>query len=190
MTTATQDSAGLRDVRRHVELHQLADDEGDATARWAALKTSMGTRLFQWEGGHTESNIIGAIPEERLEELIPDAEDEKTGERQRQIALRLGIPDKDMASIREALANDQRDLRTIIIAAASGDPDGASDGPTRKALKKHGQQWFKTEAGGRELAGKMIALGAWPALSPQILPFLNAVRESCGQTQITDLPDA
>ena len=173
-----------------VQFAGMADDEGDATARWTALKTSMGTRLFQWQAGHTEANIIGAIPEERLEELIPDSEGEKTGERQRHLADRLGLQDKDMVSIRTALANNEENLRTVIIAAASGDPEGAPDGSTRKAWKKHGQQWFKTEAGGRELADKMIALGAWPTVSTQILPFLNAVRESCGQTQITDLPDA
>lgn len=168
----------------------IADDEGDAPARWGALKTSMGTRLLKWTAGNTEANIIGAIPENRLEELIPDAEGEKTGERQRHLAIRLGIQEKDMASIRAALADKGIDLRTVMIAAASGNADGAPDEATRKAWKKHGQQWFKTKDGGRELAGKMISLGAWPTLSPQILPFLNAIREACGQTPITDLQDA
>tara|TARA_R110000772_G_scaffold64081_2_gene143267 strand:- start:1926 stop:3701 length:1776 start_codon:yes stop_codon:yes gene_type:complete len=168
----------------------IVDDEGDATARWAALKTSMGNRLLQWQDGNTEANIIGAVPEAQLEQVILDPEGDKTGDRQRHLALRLGIEDKDMASIRSALVEQELDLRTVMIAAASGNADGAPDDSARKAWKKHGQKWFKTKDGGRELAGKMITLGAWPELSLQILPVLNAVREACGQTPITDLQDA
>ncbi len=34
--------------------------------------------------------------------------------------------------------------------------------------------------GGAELAEKMFALGLWPNLSPQLLPFVNAVRTAVG----------
>lgn len=56
-----------------------------------------------------------------------------------------------------------------------------------KLWKGHGRAWFKTERGGRELAGHMFALGAWPALKPSLLVFLNAVRAALGQPPISDV---
>ena len=168
----------------------MADDEGEATGRWSALKQSMGPALLQWPGSNTEAVVIGAIPENRLEEIIPDTDGEKTGVRQRQLADRLGIQAKDMESIKAAIAEQGANLRALLIATASGNADGAPNGQARKEWKRHGQQWFKTRAGGRELAEKLLALGAWPALKPQILPLLNAVREAIGQTAITELRDA
>ena len=63
----------------------------------------------------------------------------------------------------------------LIVAAATGSTDGAPDADTEKIWKRHGAAWFKTERGGRELAGHMFALGAWPVLRP---PPAQAVRSS------------
>lgn len=165
----------------------FADDEGDAGGRWSALKESMGTNLLKWEAGNTEANVIAAIPDDHLEALIEDGDGAKTGMRKRHLADRLGIASKDMQSIHDALEQHGDDLRALIVAAASGKSDDAPDPETRKEWKKHGQQWFKSKEGGRELAEKMIALGAWPALTSQFLPFLNAIRAALGQDQIEDI---
>lgn len=166
----------------------FADDEGDAGGRWATLKASMGNGLLKWQHGDTESNVIASIPEEKLEALIEDPAGEKTGNRRRTLADRLGIADKDMESIRAALEGSGRDLRSFVIAAASGDAEGAPEG-SHKEWKKHGRYWFKSEDGGRELAEKMIAFGAWPELAPNFMPLLNAIRGAFGQAPIEDLRD-
>ncbi|MEO1016413.1 MAG: AAA family ATPase [Pseudomonadota bacterium] len=167
----------------------FADDEGDRDGKWTALKASMGDALLKWQAGNTEANILAAIPDEHLEAVIEDDVAEKFGVRRRHLADRLGISDKSMPSIHEALAQQDVDLRTLMIAAASGNSDGAPDDQTRKEWKKHGQQWFKSEAGGRELAGKMIMFGAWPELSAQFMPLLNAVRLALGQEPVEGLKD-
>ncbi len=77
-------------------------------------------------------------------------------------------------------------LRDLIIAAATGDTNSAPDDDTAKIWKGHGRAWFKTERGGRELAGHMFALGAWLALKPSLMVFLNAVRAALGQPPISD----
>ena len=50
----------------------------------------------------------------------------------------------------------------------------------KKAWKKHGQRWFKSVAGGAELADKLFAFDLWPHVAPQLLPFVNAVRGAVG----------
>lgn len=96
----------------------------------------------------------------------------------RTLADRLVIQDKSLAAI--LTATD--DVRRLIVGAACGslpaDPDAPND--QKKEWKKHGQRWFKSTAGGAELAEKMFALGLWPKLSPQLLPFVNAVRTAVG----------
>ena len=46
---------------------------------------------------------------------------------------------------------------------------------------------FKSVAGGRELADKVLSLGLWPALKPQLLPFCNALRVALGLPEIEDM---
>jgi len=77
-------------------------------------------------------------------------------------------------------------LKALIITAALGTV------PTDKTSEKrhyqsHGQTWFKTIDGGRELAGKVFTLGLWPALKPQLLPFCNAVRKAVDLGELPDL---
>ena len=67
-----------------------------------------------------------------------------------------------------------------MIEAACGNAPPELAENIRKAWKKHGQRWFKSTAGGVELAEKMFALGLWPQVQPQLLPFVNAVRDAVG----------
>jgi putative ATP-dependent endonuclease of OLD family len=100
------------------------------------------------------------------------------GERLRTLADRLSMQDKSLAAI--LAATD--DVRQLIVGAACGSPPADPDAPNdqKKEWKKHGQRWFKSTAGGAELAEKMFAFGLWPNLSPQLLTFVNAVRTAVG----------
>lgn len=164
----------------------LADDEGTAPQRWKKLKDKLKERLHQWSKGCTEDHVIGAIPEENLLALLKDAEGELDGYRLRTLAERLGLQDKSIEAIDAALKASGKTWRTLLIAAASGSKDGAPTGQ-EKAWKKHSQQWFKSNAGGQELAQKMVALGAWAEMQPQLLPLINAVLTAVGHKTVEEL---
>jgi putative ATP-dependent endonuclease of the OLD family len=118
-----------------------------------------------------------------LEALIVDPEDSKTGMRLRTLADRLGIHDKDFQTIKtKAGAN----LRAIIVEAATGTVP-ADKQSERRQYQAHGQSWFKSTAGGRELGMKIFSLGVWPTLKTQLMPFLNAVRRAVELEEIQDL---
>lgn len=144
----------------------------------------MGALLFQWQSASTEEAVISLIDESKLTELIKDVDGQYDPERRRTLADRLNISDKSVEAIS---AEAGKNLRAVIIAAASGNGDSAADAQTKKTWKKHGKQWFKSEEGGRELAQKVEALGVWPQIEPQIMPFLNAVRAFAGQPTTDDL---
>ena len=164
----------------------LADDEGTAPERWKKLKDKLKGRLHQWPKGCTEDHVIGAVPEENLLALLRDAEGELDGYRLRTLAERLGLQDKSVETINAALKASGKTWRTLIIAAASGSKDGAPAGQ-EKAWKKHSQQWFKSTVGGQELAQKMVALGAWKKIEPQLLPLINAVLTAVGHKALQEL---
>ena len=152
----------------------FADNEGRHPDRWKRLSESHGALLFRWATGCIEENVIGAAPEETLEALLTDPEEEKTGMRRHSLAQRLGI---GKASFDEIAAEAGDRLRTLMIEAATGSvPDAVSSPGERKAFEKHAQLWFKSEVGGRELERKMFTLGLWPSLKNALLPFCNAVR--------------
>jgi putative ATP-dependent endonuclease of OLD family len=156
------------------------NEEGKHASRWGDLASSLGPLLFRWASGCLEENVINAIHEERLLGLIADPNEDKTGKRLRTLADRLGIEKKDFATIK---ATAGPDLRNLIIAAAMGHvpatvPEG--DKSLRKEFKAHGQDWFKTRQGGRELAEKVFTLGAWETLGPELLLSCNAVRTALG----------
>lgn len=161
----------------------FADEEGKHPDRWKRVKEALGAHLFRWPAGCTEENVIGAVPDDRLEALLTDPADEKTGERLRTLARRLNMEDKDFASV---AAKAGANLRTVIIEAALGrvPKDKASE---TKVYRSHAQQWFKTEAGGRELASKLFRLQLWPGMKEQLLPFFNAVRKALDITEIPDV---
>jgi putative ATP-dependent endonuclease of OLD family len=161
----------------------FADDEGKNTTRWAKVGESLGTLLFRWASGYTEENVIEAVPDEKLEALVVDPEGEKTGMRLRTLAVRLGIEDKCFEAVK---AKAGPNLRSLIIAAASGKvPDGKTS--EKKQYQAHAQSWFKTVAGGQELARKTFSLGAWSTLKRQIMPFCNAVQRAVGLPEMADI---
>lgn len=157
----------------------LADNEGTEPGRWQALKRKLGDRLLQWQDGCTEQHVIAEIANDMLPELLKDADGVHDGDRLRTIAERLGIQDKQLASIEQALVDQGKTLRQLIVAAAMGSKEGALVAD-EKAWKKHSRHWFKSEEGGRELAQRMVALGAWDAVGPQVLPLLNAILIATG----------
>lgn len=152
----------------------LVDDEGLFSGRWKALKATMGDGLLQWTGASTERVVFEAIDDDKLDGLLRDNVGNPHGERLRTLATRLGILDKDLASIRTAAQVQGVTLRNLMISAATGSKEGAS-AEDEKAWKAHGRTWFKHLEGGRELADKMKNLGAWPEILPKVLPLLNRV---------------
>ena len=161
----------------------FADDEGTSSGRWTSLKASMGDTLFQWDSGCTEENVVAHIQDRDLVRLITEVEADVQAERRLTLADRLRITDRSL----EAISTNASDLRGLIIAAATGSKEGEQDSDIAKTWKKHGRRWFKSVGGGRELAARMFEFGVWPSLKPQILPFLNAVRNALGQSEIQDV---
>lgn len=164
----------------------LVDDEGTAPQRWTKLKERLKERLYQWPKGCTEDHVIGAVPDERLLELLKDGEGELDGYRLRTLADRLGLQDKTTEAIGAALKASDQTWRGLIIAAATGSKEGAPEGQD-KAWKKHSQQWFKSTYGGKELAQKMVALGAWSDVQPKLLPLINSVLVAVGRPALQKL---
>jgi putative ATP-dependent endonuclease of OLD family len=161
----------------------FVDHEGKHPTRWEKVSKSLDKLLFRWESGHLEENIIGAVHDDKLQALIIDPTDERTGIRLRTLAIRLGIAEKDFETVS---AKATAGLKALIIATASGivPEDKVSE---KKEYKAHGQAWFKTFEGGRELAEKVFSLGLWPAFKPLFIPFCNAVRAAVDLPEITDL---
>lgn len=150
----------------------FADDEGGKHPdRWKKVAEKLDKLLFRWTSGCLEENIINAVPDENLETLVIDPDDNKTGMRLRTLADCLGSQEqeKDFVSIKTKAGVG---LKALIVAGASGN---------------QGQIWFKTVVGGRELVGKMFSLGAWSALKLQLLPFCNAVRKAVDLPEIQDI---
>ena len=162
------------------------DNEGTNPARWANLKGPLGPLLFQWKTGCLEDNILQFISDDAIEAFISDPEGERTGDRLRTLADRLGIADKSFNAVKTAAA----DLRVLIIEAALGRiPAGKidMDDNDKKVLRSHQRCWFKSFSGGEELAAKMFYLGAWPSVKSQLLPFVNAVLAAEKLPQISDI---
>ena len=160
----------------------FADDEQSNPQRWAKVIAAQGTLVFRWKNGCIEENVIRAVADNKLEELLQCPNGEKTGERLRTLADRLNINDKafQMVSV-TAGAN----LKQLMIEAARGTVP-ADKQNERKQYKAHSQRWFKSEDGGRELAAKVFSLRVWPAIRAELLPFCNAVRQA---VELDDLLD-
>jgi putative ATP-dependent endonuclease of the OLD family len=164
----------------------FVDNEGTSPTRWAALRAKLGPLLFQWRTSCLEENVIKLVPSDQLEFFIQDPDGERTGDPFRTLAERLGLAQKDFASIKAKAP----DLAALIIGAATGSiPDNMGNvrNSEKKALRNHGTHWFKSVDGGRELAQKVFAFGIWPQLKGQLLPFLNAVRKLENLLELTDL---
>ena len=162
----------------------FVDDEGQHPERWRRVRKTLGPRLFRWPSGSLEQNVITAVPDESLEALVADPAHEKSGTRQRHLAMRLGIEDKCFPALRAAAGTR---LREVIIEAALGRVPDETPGDKQKRYKSQAQTWFKSIEGGRELAQKVFALELWPHLSAQLMPFCNAVRNAVGLHDIEDI---
>jgi putative ATP-dependent endonuclease of OLD family len=161
----------------------FADDEGQHPTRWQNVTKKLDKLLFRWKSGCIEENVINVLPDDKLEALLTDAENDKTGMRLRTLADRLGIQEKDFATVK---AKAGAGLKELILAAALGTvPEDKST--EKKQYQAHGQTWFKSVDGGRELAAKIFSLGIWPTLKPQLMPFCNAVRKAVDLDEIPDL---
>jgi putative ATP-dependent endonuclease of OLD family len=163
----------------------FADEEGKHPGRWSKIQATMGTLLFRWPAGCTEEFIISAVPDDQLEALLIDPTNEKTGDRLRTVALRLNVEgrEKDFATVS---AKAGANLRTVMIGAALGRiPENKAE--DRKVYQSHAQDWFKTRAGGKELAAKVFSLGLWPDMRDLLLPFLNAIRKALELPEIGDV---
>jgi putative ATP-dependent endonuclease of OLD family len=161
----------------------IADNEGRYEGRWENLKEKMKEHLLQWEVGCVEENVINNIKDSRLEDLIKNSEGLMDGDRLRTLADRLKLTEKEFSVIQSNTDN----LRDLIIKTATGSKDGAATKEQGKEWKKHSQRWFKSEEGGRELAKKMVALGAWPHLRPILLPLINSILTSVGENKLEKL---
>ena len=162
----------------------FADDEGGKHPdRWKKVAEKLDKLLFRWTSGCLEKNIINAVPDENLETLVIDLDDDKTGMRLRTLADRLGSQEKDFETIKTKAGAG---LKALIVAAASGTVP-ADKTLEKKQYQAHAQNWFKSAVGGRELSEKMFSLGAWSVLKPQLLPFCNAVRKAVDLPKVQDL---
>ncbi len=155
----------------------FADNDGKKPERWEQLKAAMEAQLFQWPNGCIETNILSMLPDEYLENLFKDQDGDWDGYRLRNIATRLGIEGKSFEEIRRAAEEQKKQLRDIMIEAATGDSSGVEDRGEKKSWKKHAQNWFKKAdgSGGRELLLHLINSGKWGALEEALRPFFNSV---------------
>lgn len=160
----------------------FCDDEGKFPGRWTTLKAAAGPKLFQWQKGCLEENIIVHVPDSSLFSLAYD-NDGVSGDRLRTLADRLNIQDKSETAILSACGSYDS-LRKLIVEAATGDRSGASRDPIGKEWSKHSQKWFKTLSGGAELCEKMISLRLWHLVEPAFLPFLNAIRAEVAEVAL------
>jgi putative ATP-dependent endonuclease of OLD family len=156
----------------------VVDNEGDAQQSWTELGAALGDLFFQWANGCTEQNVMAAVPAANLEALLIDPEGHDTQHRLNTLVDRLKakqpdlvFPKHDFAAVASAAGAE---LRALMIAAACGHTEGSPTGEA-KTWKKHGKCWFKSEAGGEELAAKMYELGAWTVVKPVFGPFLTAL---------------
>ena len=142
-----------------------------------------GALVFRWKAGCLEENVLRAVADTKLEELLQCPKGEKTGDRLRTLADRLNINDKAFKTVS---ATAGANLKQLMIDAAKGTvPADKQD--EKKQYKAHSQRWFKTEDGGRELMAKVFSLDVWPTLKAELLTFCNAVRKAVELDEIADV---
>ena len=161
----------------------FADNEAKYPGRWKSVEDKLEALLFRWPAGSLEENIISILPEDKLETFISDPEDGKTGMRLRTLADRLEIQNKDFEVIKTTAGMN---LKEVIVAAAKGTVPAGKQAE-RRQYQAHGQTWFKSYNGGRELAMKVFSFRVWPTLKPQLMPFCNAVRRAVELEELQDL---
>lgn len=191
-----QGDAQLLDLLEELQKANLtfcgfADRDGGKQGRWDALKASMGDRLFQWDEGCIETNLLPLIPNDQIERLFKDGDGDWDGNRLRTVAERVSIEDKGFDALLEAVGADRNELKKFIVEAATGDKSGIEepDEAKKKALKKawgaHGKSWFKRAdgSGGRELLSLLQETGTWTEIEPTLRPFFNTVLQLVGKPE-------
>jgi putative ATP-dependent endonuclease of OLD family len=113
------------------------------------------------------------VPDDKLEALLTDPDDNKTGTRLRTLAERLDIQEKDFETIK---AKAGWGIKALILDAALGTVP-ADKLLERKHYQSHAQSWFKSVQGVRELAGKVFSLGIWPGMRPKLNAILQRRQE-------------
>ncbi|RYY23971.1 MAG: ATP-binding protein [Sphingomonadales bacterium] len=162
-----------------IRLAGIADREEVSThsARWQRLTETLGDHLLRWPQGTLESNVLPFFLPEHVVALIEDPEGRKTGGRRRSLIDRLNIaPDSSLEQIVSAAGER---LTQVVIDAALGSVPADTEGVERRGLLKgSASQWFKSVAGGRELAEKVMTLGLWPQVQPQFSGLVSVLREA------------
>jgi len=161
----------------------FADNEGKHPERWGRIEARVGPLMFRWKTHCVEPALLDLVGDEQLELFISDPDGEQTGYRLRTLADRLGITDKDFASVR---AKAGESLRTVILGAALGAVPAGKESE-KKQYASHAHNWFKRQGGGKELATKMFTMGMWPHLKEELMPFCNAVRQAIDLDAIEDV---
>jgi len=124
----------------------FADDEGQHPTRWQKVSDKLGKLLFRWAAGCLEENMMRSLPVDKLEALLSDPKDEKTGMRLRTLAERLDIEEKNFESITTKAGSG---LKGLLLAAMLGTvPDDTLPVPDKKRYRSHAQTWFKSAEGG------------------------------------------
>lgn len=167
----------------------FADNDGKSPKRWSTLAEAMSSRLFRWNKGCIESNIIEILPDEYLENLCKNHDGSWSGERLRTLELRLDAADKNYPTLVAKADEKGLEIRDIIIAAATGNAAEISDSHQKKQWKKHAGRWFKKQdgSGGRELLDHLRAAGKWDDLEPSLRPFFNSVLQLSGKPVVTKI---
>lgn len=167
----------------------LADNEGVKVDSWLELKKKMGDLLLLWDEGCTEEAVISAIPDYQISKLVGVDGEDQAGTRMQHLKVRSGAEERTLDSISAALDGTGKTLKQLVIQTASGSTDSAPEGE-KKAWKNQASSWFKSEAGGAELAQKAIALGGWNDLSVRLLPLITAILTSVELTIAENFPNA
>ena len=171
----------------------FVDNDGGKAGRWTTLKASMQSRLFQWDEGCLETNLLPLIPVDQLERLF-QLDENWNGNRLRSIADRLGIESKDFSDLLSACGDDREVLRNHIIKASTGDYSDLDEHENsyksqKKQWKAHGALWFKIAdgSGGRELLRHIQDVGTWDQIEPTLRPFFNAILQSLNMNEVIQI---
>ena len=162
----------------------FVDEEGKHPTRWQSLEKSLGQLMFRWKSGCTEECILASVKEEQFEDFLTHDDSHKTNFRLRTLADRLSLQEKDFAAIKAKAGNG---LRQLITEAATGSIPSTVKEEEKKQYKAHAGTCFKSVDGGQELAEKVLSLGIWPTLKPEIIPFCNAVRRAVAMEESEDI---
>ena len=172
------------------------------------LKKRLGSLFYEWEKGCIESNIIWSVPPEHLIQFLSHPE---VGYRHRlrTIAVRLGLPTdsskkleledimdfirdfdefQGLETVQKKTAVEKKFYQTMYEAALGIVPLGTPE-KFIGDFKGHKSHWFKSFAGGMELASKLISCGVWNGKTKErLLCYINAHLEDLGLPPIDDLP--